>query len=125
MLSPIGHFNRNRFIRRRVLSLGNPICCPAVTYNKSLLGNFVFDTELKTNLDWAAWEEISRYKGRFIYVTEPLIGHRIHKESETSNTIENKKRASEDLMMLKKFWPSIIAGLIFHFYKKSEKANAL
>ena len=125
LLSPLKYLNRNRFIRRRILSLGNPICCPAVTYNKNLLGNFAFDTQLNTNLDWAAWEKISKCRGRFVYIPEPLMYHRIHEESETSNTIENKKRAAEDLMMLKKFWPAPIAGIIFHFYNKSEKSNAL
>ncbi|MBC3889890.1 glycosyltransferase [Acetobacterium paludosum] len=125
MLSPLKHANRNRFIRRRILSLGNPICCPSVTYNKSLLNNFAFDMELNTNLDWAAWEKVSKYKGRFIYVSEPLMYHRIHEDSETSNTIENKKRAEEDLLLLKKFWPSPIANFIFHFYKSSEKSNVL
>lgn len=125
MLTPLKHFSRSRFVRRRILSLGNPICCPSVTYNKSVLGNFTFDTYLSTNLDWAAWEKISKYKGNFIYLSEPLMYHRIHEESETSNTIENNKRAAEDLLMLKKFWPTNIANMLFHFYKKSEKANTL
>jgi glycosyltransferase involved in cell wall biosynthesis len=125
LLSPLKHFNHSRFVRRRILSLGNPICCPAVTYNKSLLGDFRFDTELKTNLDWAAWEKLSKGRGRFVYVSEPLMYHRIHEESETSNTIESRKRAEEDRMMLEKFWPAPLAGLIFHFYSQSEKSNSL
>ncbi|KNZ43078.1 glycosyltransferase family 2 protein [Acetobacterium bakii] len=117
--------NKNKMIRRRALSMGNPICCPTVTYNKSLLENFRFHMEFSTNLDWAAWEQISQYKGRFIYLSETLMYHRIHAESETSNTINNNKRSEEDLLMLKKFWPSSIAQIIFYFYKKSEKANSL
>jgi len=125
LLSPLRIANKNKLIRRRVLSVGNPICCPTVTYNKSLLENFRFPMEFSTNLDWAAWEKLSQYNGRFLYLPEPLMYHRIHAESETSNTIENNKRSEEDLLMLKKFWPTNIARIIFYFYKKSEKANIL
>jgi len=125
LLSPLRIANKNKLIRRRVLSVGNPICCPTVTYNKSLLENFRFPMEFSTNLDWAAWEKLSQYNGRFLYLPEPLMYHRIHAESETSNTIGNNKRAEEDLLMLKKFWPSNVAQFIFYFYKKSEKANTL
>lgn len=125
LLSVLRISNKNRIIRRRVLSVGNPICCPTVTYNKSLLVDFRFHMELNTNLDWAAWEKISKQSGKFLYLPETLIYHRIHTESETSNTIGNNKRSEEDLLMLKKFWPTNIARFIFYFYKKSEKANIL
>ena len=39
----------------RLLSLGNPICCPSVMFNRALLADFRFPCGFKTNLDWMAW----------------------------------------------------------------------
>lgn len=125
LLKPLAISNHSRLIKRRILSLGSPICCPAVTYNKELLRDFSFDTELKTSLDWDAWERLSRKEGSFVYVKKHLMFHRIHEESETSKCIENKKRAVEDLMMFERFWPRFLAKGIYRFYSKSEEENEL
>lgn len=125
LLTPLGISRRSKLIKGRVLSLGNPICCPAVTYNKENLGAFSFDTTLKTNLDWDAWERLAKTPGAFVYVKKPLMFHRIHEDSETSNTIENKTRALEDLMLIERFWPKFLAKAIYGFYSKSEEENEL
>lgn len=125
LLFPLKFNGKKRLIKRAVLSFGNPICCPSVTYNKMLLENFVFDLKWSTNLDWSAWERLSRREGRFVYIDKPLMLHRIHEESETSNTIMNNQRAKEDLDMLAKFWPKNIAKYIFNQYTKSEKSNKI
>lgn len=125
LLSPLRLSGKNYLFKRMALSFGNPICCPSVTYNKTLLKNFSFDLNWSTNLDWDAWENLSRRKGRFAYINKPLMLHRIHKESETSNTIINNQRAEEDLEMLYKFWPPNIAKFIFRQYTKSEKSNEI
>lgn len=124
ILKPISGFPMSKFVRRRVLSLGNAICCPSVTYNMACLrNNFQFNTVLKTNLDWLAWEELSTLSGSFTYIPAPLMAHRIHGESATSDTIESNVRAEEDLMLLERFWSKSLARIIYHFYKESEKAN--
>ncbi|MEG1618080.1 MAG: glycosyltransferase family 2 protein [Malacoplasma sp.] len=123
MLKPLKIFSKNKFIRRRSIALGNPICCPSVTYNIDYLKGFFFDEGFDTNLDWDAWERLSRVEGMFIYVPKDLMFHRIHSESETSNTINDNRRSEEDLKMLKKFWPKIIAEVISKQYSKSEKSN--
>ena len=46
----------SRFIRRRILSFGNPVCCPSVTFVKSDLSDFSFRNNMKSNIDWQAWE---------------------------------------------------------------------
>ena len=76
------------FVRRRSLSMGNPICCPAVTYVRRNLPQPFFTEHFRSNVDWDAWERISRNKGRFVYIPKVLIGHRIHSGSETSATME-------------------------------------
>lgn len=116
-------FPGSKFIRRRVLSFGSPICCPAVTYNMIQLNGFRFSTDLSVSLDWDAWIRMTEFGGLFNYIPENLMYHRIHLESETTNAIENNQRAQEDLRMFEKFWPLPIAKIIYSIYKKSEKTN--
>ena len=123
MLTFIRMFPNSKFVRRRVLAFGSPICCPAVTYNISKLNQFKFSTDLFVSLDWEAWYRLSEIEGSFEYVSEDLMYHRIHQDSETTNSIENNRRDMEDLQMFRKFWPSFIAKLIFSVYKKSESSN--
>ena len=70
------------------MAFGNPICCPAVTYNRENLKNFYFDEGMRVSLDWYAWYKISEHKGRFAYVSDKLMCHRIHGESETSKRLQ-------------------------------------
>lgn len=126
MLRPLATLPQAKWFRRGLLSFGNPICCPSVTYNLELIGrNFEFDTRLQTNLDWKAWEKLSKMEGGFIYIPEVLINHRIHENSVTSSTISENIRSNEDLEILKLFWPTPIAKAIHNFYKTSEDANQL
>ncbi|WP_192986721.1 glycosyltransferase family 2 protein [Carnobacterium mobile] len=122
-LTPIKYFPKSVFMRNRSLSLGNSICCPAVTYNMSNLKAFQFDLNFTSNLDWEAWYRISKKKGSFLYVDKPLMYHRIHEESETSNAIQNNKRTSEDEEMFRKYWPNGIVKLLMKFYIKSQETN--
>ena len=116
----------SRWVRRRVLSLCDPICCPSVTYVKHHLPRTVFASHFLADLDWEAWEKLSRMKGSFCYVPEPLMGHRIHPESTTTKVIgDAHNRSGEDLEMYRKFWPEGIARLINRFYASSQKGNTL
>ena len=114
---------KSRFTRRRILSLGSAICCPAVTMVKTALPNPLFKNNMKSNIDWQAWEELSKLEGEFAYVAEGLMKHRIHEESTTSELLENNKRKEEDLFMYYKFWPRAMARFIEHFYQSGEKSN--
>jgi len=114
---------RNKFIRRFILSFGNPICCPSVTYNKNNLHELIFDTNFNNTCDYKAWAMISKLKGTFIYIPKRLVGHRIYNESTTSITIANNIRKKEDLEMLSEFWPKKIVPIIYFFYQKAEKSN--
>lgn len=67
-------FNKLVFIRRRSLSLGNPICCPSVTFSqKNISYERIFASDFKSNIDWVAWERISKLKGRFVYLPSALM----------------------------------------------------
>ncbi len=128
MLFPlrIKAFHKSRFIRRRILSLGNPISCPSVTYIKEHLPPSIFIPGFKSNIDWQAWELLSRKKGEFVYEKLPLTWHRIHLDSETSASINNGNiRAREDYEMFLRFWPKWIAAILMCFYIKGEESNTI
>lgn len=125
MLSPlkVRAFWKSRFVRRRILAMGNAICCPAVTLVKDAVPLPLFQNNMKSNIDWQAWELLSRQKGEFAYIAQPLMSHRIHEHSTTSELLEVNGRQAEDLFMFRKFWPELIAKLIDRLYKSSEKSN--
>ena len=116
-------FARNRFVRRRILGMGNAICCPAVTYVLDNLELPIFREGLKSNLDWETWERLSRKKGAFVYIPQVLMHHRIHEESTTSELIHENKRSQEDYEIFVKFWPPFIAKLLCRMYANGEKYN--
>ncbi|MBQ9200120.1 MAG: glycosyltransferase family 2 protein [Lachnospiraceae bacterium] len=114
------------FLRRRTLSLGCAICCPSVTYVKERLPKEPFEVGNRADLDWQAWEKYSKLKGEFCYISKPVMGHRVHEESETSNVIgANNGRTPEDYEMYRKFWPKPIADLLIKFYEKGQSSNTL
>ena len=115
-----------RFVKRIVLAFCDPICCPSVLYVKKNLPVPLFETQFLADLDWQAWEKISRQSGSFVYVPSVLMGHRIHSESTTSKVIGSKdSRSGEDIEMYKKFWPSGIAHLLNRLYAYSQRSNKL
>lgn len=113
-----------RIIKRSCLCLGNAICCPAVTFNKTKLNSQdIFKCDLKCNIDWYAWEKLSTNEGRFVFVSKKLMGHRVHDESTTTEIINSGIRTKEDLLLFKKFWPKNIARFLNKIYIYSEKSN--
>lgn len=114
---------RCKWVRRRILSFGNPICCPSVTYCKDRLPQPIFSVGYKSNIDWQAWDMISKLNGEFIYCTQLLVFHRIHRASTTSELMEQNMRWKEDYQMFCQFWPKSVAKLLVHIYRNSEKSN--
>lgn len=127
MLSPLKNplMWESRFVRRRILSMGSAICCPSVTIVKDNIPLPLFENNMLSNIDWQAWERISKLDGEFVYIHQPSIKHRIHGGSTTSELLVDDKRKIEDLMMYDKFWPRPVARLIEHFYQAGEKSNNL
>lgn len=117
-------FWNSKFVRRRSLSLGCGICCPAVTLVKDNLPEKVFTVGFRSNEDWEAWEKLSRMKGAFAYSGKVSMYHRIHEGSETSIIIGDNARSQEDYVMFQKFWPKCIARILTKIYSSSEKSNA-
>ena len=115
-----------RSAKRAALRFGSAICCPAVTFNARNCPNPPFVVGMKSNLDWATWEELSRKDGSFIYDGgKILMRHRIHPDSATSELIASHERDDEDLAMLERFWPKPVAGFIERVYSKGTESNDL
>lgn len=117
--------NGRKFFKRLSLRFGSAICCPAVTYIQKRMPRKLFSDSLTCNVDWYAYEKLSKKPGKFVYCKRHLMGHRIHSDSETTKIIKAKIRTEEDLYMLKKFWPARFAKVINHFYKKAEESNEI
>lgn len=113
-----------RKIRRKLLSLGNPISCPSVILNKHSLFDFKFDSSWTINLDWDAWDRICLLPGEIGYIDDVLVTHRVHSSSETSLGLRDNRRLNEDLAMFERYWPILIAHFIMIPYKLSYLSNS-
>jgi Glycosyl transferase family 2 len=107
----------------KLLSLGNPICCPSVMFDRSALTDFRFPAGFHTNLDWMAWLKLARQPGGFVYVREKLVSKGIHAGSETTATIANRTREREDLQMFEALWPKRAAAVLSALYRLGYRAN--
>lgn len=116
---------KSRWVRRRILSLGSPICCPSVTFAVNNLPKVIFANHYRACEDWEAWEKLSRLKGEFIYIPKLVMGHRIHEDSETTAAIGDNKRTDEELEMFCKFWPGWFARILLRQYSKGQQSNQL
>lgn len=110
-------------VKRRILSFGCSICCPSVTINKKVVGENVFNTSYVNSCDYKTWVELAGEPGRFVYIPDQLMGHRIYSESATSVNLSENIRKKEDLEILFSLWPKSVARFINHVYSKSEKSN--
>lgn len=113
------------FVKRRVLSFGNPICCPSVTLVKENLGTSAFDERYVNGCDYKTWAGLANNEGMFLYVPEKLMVHRIHAESATTKNVEDGTRKQEDLEIMCEFWPRWVAKQIHRLYVKGEKSNTV
>jgi hypothetical protein len=109
----------------RLLSFGNPICCPSVMFNRLLLADFRFPAGFQTNLDWMAWLDLARRPGGFVYARERLVSKGVHAASETTATIANRSREIEDRAIFDGLWPRPVAAAIASLYRLGYRANRL
>ena len=109
-----------RWAKRAALRFGSAICCPSVTFNVANCPNPPFVVGMKSNLDWATWEALSRLEGSFLYEADHvLMYHRIHSESATSELIASRERDVEDLAMLERVRAAYLES--FRCYKRVER----
>lgn len=116
---------KSKFMKRMTLRFGDPISCPAVTFNTRKVKPPLFDNLMRNDVDWHAWEVLSRESGNFTFVDQKLMGHRIHAESATTENIQDSTRTKEDYEILQRFWPKWIAKKIAKLDAKSEQSNQI
>ncbi len=110
-------------LKKFMLSLGNPIPCPAAMYHKSAIGKFSFSSDFKCNMDWDAWLRLSAIKGSFIYVKDKLMLHRLDINSQTSLQIKKNIRLREDNLILERLWPRPMASFLGRAYSLAIRFN--
>jgi glycosyltransferase involved in cell wall biosynthesis len=115
---------KSNLLKKFILLFGDPICCPTVMINKELLPDFKFSADYTCALDWLAWYELARQQGYFIYVSDKLVGHRIHAESETTSQLSLGKRQQEEKMIFKMMWGKYAGSLLAEIYAAGHKHNA-
>ena len=125
LILPVRLFPGRRFARRLSLAFGCALCCPSITYRKSVMKDYVFSSDFKCDLDWDMEERLSRRKGSFVYSPKPLMCHRIHEASTTTELIGDRIRTAEDYEIMRRFWPAWIAGRLSRVYATSEKSNSI
>lgn len=108
-----------KFVKVATLAFGNSINCPSVTYNKELIGNNIFTSDLKFALDWDTFLKYARKEGRFYYINKVLIYYRVYNGATTKKFIVNNTRQIEDTIMFNKIWPKFITKIIMKFYVKA------
>ena len=111
--------------KRLIIRFGNSICCPAVTIVKKSCPKNLFSSHFDSNVDWHAWETLTKKPGAFTFVNSKLVGHRISKSSTTTAVIKSGIRTKEDYEILCRFWPKPIAKIINKLYSRSKKSNSL
>jgi hypothetical protein len=107
----------------RLLSLGNPICCPSVMLDRSATPDFRFPDGFRTNLDWMAWLRLARRPGGFVYVRDKLVSKGVHAESATTAAIADHERQREDRALFDALWPRPVAAVLAAVYKLGYRAN--
>lgn len=124
MLKPFHNKEKSnrRFIKRLPLMFGDPICCPAVTFcQKNLNVKTLFANDMKCDIDWSAWEIVSKMDGRFVFVNKPLMGHVYMKNQQQQKLLKITIVQRKIMKSLKDFgcsYRKIIDKIVFEVRKK-------
>ncbi|MDD3885458.1 MAG: glycosyltransferase family A protein [Victivallaceae bacterium] len=117
------HAIASKRARRVMLSLGDPICCPTVMFNRERCGEFKFDPAIKVGLDWDAWLRLCDYDGSFVFCPATLLIRRMHQASGTVATYLSGDRDIDDLAFFRRFWPKPVASVIASLYRFARYFN--
>jgi Glycosyl transferase family 2 len=108
---------KSRLRRRSLLAYGNVIPCPSVTFNKRVVGDFRFSEHFAINLDWEAWWRMHAWEHPFVQSRQRLLGHRLHRNAETSLSKDDGRRWDEDRAMFQRIWPLPFARIMANLYR--------
>ena len=126
MLFPffLRHSLRNSFMKKLLLSFGNPVSCPTVMFNKENTGRLEFSGKYSYIVDWEAWLQLAGRRGSFIYVDKPLMLHRLHPGSQTIIQIGDNNRLLEEEMIFGEIWGRKSAKFLMTLYRYGAKFNS-
>ena len=103
------------------LSLGNPLPCSSVTFDRERLGermgDFAFSDAFKSNLDWDAWLRLLDAGATLVRTPERLVGRRHNPLTATAALTREGVRRLEDEAILRRLWPRPLADLIAFAYR--------
>ncbi|HEY1878839.1 MAG TPA: glycosyltransferase family 2 protein [Caulobacteraceae bacterium] len=106
---------------RAFLSLGNPLPCSSVTFDRERLtgrmSGFAFSDAFKSNLDWDAWLRLLDAGARFMRTPERLVGRRHNRLTATSALTREGVRRAEDEAIFRRLWPRPLADFIAFAYR--------
>ena len=109
-----------RFAKKAILSLGNSICCPTVTYDrKTIQDEDVFTSELRYDLDWDTFWKFAERNGRFIFEPHQMVYYRVHDLATSKTCIDNSIRERDDTYMFSKILSPTMAKIIMKYYKRA------
>jgi glycosyltransferase involved in cell wall biosynthesis len=115
----------SNYFKKLTLKFGDPICCPAVTYNLEALKDFSFSQDFTVALDWYAWYQLAARNGSFVYINKNLMNHRIHEESETTAKLSDGIRKQEELQIFRMIWGKRTAAFISWVYTLGHADNKI
>ena len=113
--------NGSRFWKKASLSFGNPVPCPACTYNVKKLGTELFSEKWRFVTDWDAVLKIAEKDGRIVCIEKPLVDIRLHDSQETMKITESGARTEEEYEIFQTLHSAPAAKLLMHFYKKGQE----
>jgi hypothetical protein len=108
---------QSRAGKRGLLAFGSVVPCPSVTLNRKVIQGFRFSEDYQINLDWDAWWRLHLLDHPFVFSRRVLMGHRLHREAETSRSKQDGRRREEDRRMFHRIWPAPIAGVLASLYR--------
>jgi hypothetical protein len=107
----------SRSQKRRLVAFGSVIPCPSVSLNRAAVPDFRFSDEYQINLDWDAWWRLHALDHPFVLSRRILMGHRLHRDAETSRSKLDGRRQEEDRRMFRRIWPAPVARALAIFYR--------
>ena len=109
-----------KIAKKAILSLGNSICCPTVTYDRKTIGdNNVFSSQLRYDLDWDTFWKFADREGRFLFEPKELVHYRVHDLATSKQCIDNSVRENDDIHMFSKIFSPRVAKIIMKVYKRA------
>lgn len=105
--------------KRRLLAFGSVIPCPSVTFNRIAEPDFRFSGNYQINLDWDAWWRLHVLDHPFILSRRILMGHRLHRDAETTRGKRDGRRRQEDQQMFRRIWFAPFARALAAVYRLS------